>query len=179
MPIIAASTPRISARIADIKVFDGKFQPLPIAFDTPFDDNKNGKVDPGEYAPFNVQALTTPEGKHHIFVAYAKTQACNKEGLEKKECRKGELYAGEEDTSKPGQGRLAEFTEDGKLVAVWNDGGKLSAPWGMAYAPDHFGALSGKLLVGNFGSGNIAAFDPKTHEFVDDDARCQRQARQN
>ena len=119
---------------AGIKVFDGKFQPLSITFDTPFDDNKNGKVDPGEYAPYNVQALTTPGGEHHIFVAYAKTQACNKEGLEKKECKKGEMYVGKEDTSKPGQGRLAEFTEDGKLVAVWKDGGHLSAPWGMAYA---------------------------------------------
>ena len=152
---------------ADIKVFDGKFQPLAITFDTPFDDNKNGKVDPGEYAPFNIQALTTPGGEHHMFVTYAKTQACNKEGIEKKECKKGEMYVGEEDTSKPGYGRLAEFTEDGKLVAVWNDGNQLSAPWGMAYAPENFGPMAGKLLVANFGNGTIAAFDAETHNFVD------------
>ena len=154
-------------RHADMRVFDGAFKPLALTFDTPFDDNHNGRVDAGEYAPFNVQALTTPEGEHHLFVAYAKTQPCNREGLKKHACKKGELYAGEEDTSKPGQGRLAEFTEDGKLVAVWNDGGKLSAPWGMAYAPKNFGALSGMLLVANFGSGTIAAFDPATHHFVD------------
>jgi hypothetical protein len=59
---------------------------------------------------------------------------------------------GEEDTSKPGLGRVAEFTEDGKLVAVWNDGEKLSAPWGVVFAPkEGFGALSGHLLVANFG----------------------------
>lgn len=150
-----------------IKTYDGAFQPLPVVFDMPFDENKNGKVDPGEYTPFNIQALTTPDGDHHLFVAYAKTQACTQEGIEKKDCKKGELYAGEEDTSKPGYGRLAEFTEDGKLIAVWNDGGHLSAPWGMAFAPENFGALSGKLLVANFGSGTVTAFDPATHDFVD------------
>lgn len=144
-----------------VEVFGSDFKRLPVKFDMPFDENKNHKVDPGEYAPFNIQAM----GKH-LFVAYAKTQACTEEGIKNQDCKKGELYAGEEDTSKPGYGRLAEFTEDGKLVAVWNDGGKLSAPWGLAYAPENFGTLSGKLLVANFGSGTIAAFDPKTRNFV-------------
>ena len=152
---------------AGIEVFDAQFKPLHVTFDAPFDDNKNGHVDAGEYAPFNVQSLTTPHGEHHVFVTYAKTQLCNAEGLEKHECKKGEIYAGEEDTSKAGQGRLAEFTEDGKLVAVWKDGGRLSAPWGVAYAPADFGALSGTLLVANFGSGAIIAFDPDTHTYRD------------
>jgi uncharacterized protein (TIGR03118 family) len=151
---------------AGIEIFNGKFEPVAIKFDMPFDSNKNGKVDAGEYAPFNVQALTTPGGENHIFVTYAKTQSCPKEEIAKKTCKKGEIFAGEEDTSKPGYGRLAEFTEDGKLVAVWNDGGKLSAPWGMAYAPADFGALSGKLLVANFGNGTIAAFDSTTRSFL-------------
>ncbi len=150
-----------------IKVFDGKFQPMDVVFDQPFDDNKNGKVDPGEYAPFNIQMLVTPEGHHHMYVAYAKTQACPKEEIAKKTCKKGELFIGEEDTSKPGYGRMAEFHQNGDLVNTWNDGGKLSAPWGMAYAPENFGKLSGTLLVANFGSGLIAAYDPKTRDFVD------------
>lgn len=150
-----------------IKTFDGEFNPLSITFDAPFDENQNGHVDAGEYAPFNVQALTTPSGDNRVFVAYAKTQPCPKAAAKKGECRLGELFVGEEDTSKPGYGRLAEFTEDGKLVAVWNDGGKLSAPWGIALAPANFGALSNLLLVSNFGDGTIAAFDPETRQFVD------------
>lgn len=150
-----------------IEVFGGDFKPVALTFDTPFDDNKNGKFDAGEYAPFNVQALTTPAGEHHIFVAYALTQLCPDEEIAKGTCKKGALFEGEEETSKPGHGRLAEFGEDGKLIAVWKDAGHLSAPWGMTYAPANFGALSGKLLVGNFGDGTIAAFDPKTREFVD------------
>lgn len=146
----------------DIRVFDGKFKPVAMTFDMPFDDNKNGKVDPGEYAPFNIQSLNG-----HLFVAYAKTQACPEEEIKNGACKKGELFVGEEDTAKPGQGRIAEFTEEGKLVAVWNDGGKLSAPWGMAFAPANFGALSNTLLVGNFGDGTIAGYDAKTRAFVD------------
>lgn len=150
-----------------IHVYGGSFKPEDIKFDTPFDDNKNGKVDPGEYAPFNIQQLVTPAGESHIFVTYAKTQACPKEEIKKKTCKKNELFVGEEDTSKPGQGRLAEFSEDGKLIAVWNDGGQLSAPWGVAYAPANFGALSGHLLVANFGSGTIAAYDAESKAFKD------------
>src|SRR5262249_33825304 len=130
-------------------------------------ENKNGQVDAGEYAPFNIQALTTPAGEHHLFVMYAKTQHCPAAEIKKDTCKKGEIFAGEEDTTKSGHGRLAEFDEDGHLIAVWNDGGKLSAPWGVAYAPEGFGALSGSLLVANFGDGSIAAYDAKTHNFID------------
>lgn len=150
-----------------VKVFNGKFESMAIKFDQPFDENNNGRVDPGEYAPFNVQGLTTPAGTYHLFVTYAKTQPCPAEEIGKA-CQEGELFVGEEDTSAPGMGRMAEFDDDGKLIAVWNDGGKLSAPWGMAYAPEQgFGALSGTLLVANFGDGTIAGYDPKTREFVD------------
>lgn len=150
-----------------IRVYDASFKPANVTFDMPFDDNKNGKVDAGEYAPFNIQALTSPEGRKHLFVTYAKTQACPPEEVTKNTCAEGELFAGEEDTSKPGQGRLAEFTEDGRLFAVWDDGGKLSAPWGVAFAPADFGTLSGTLLVGNFGDGTIAAYTSSTRSFFD------------
>ena len=144
---------------AGIESYDGTFKPLSIAFDQPFDSNKNGKVDPGEYAPFNIQALTTPAGENHLFVTYAKTQPCPKEEIGKA-CKKGKMFVGEEDTSKPGQGKLAEFSEQGKLIATWDGAGLLSAPWGLAFAPARFGEASGALLVANFGDGTITAFDP-------------------
>jgi uncharacterized protein (TIGR03118 family) len=124
-------------------------------------------VDAGEYAPFNIQGLTTPAGDYRLFVTYAKTQACPEEEVAKGTCAKGALFVGEEDTAQPGSGRLAEFDENGKLIATWNDGGHLSAPWGLAFAPKDFGALSGSLLVANFGDGTIAAYDPKTKTFLD------------
>ena len=150
-----------------IRTYDGQFNPVDLVFDTPFDSNKNGMVDPGEYAPFNIQALKTPNGDNHLFVTYAKTQPCPKDAVKERACVKDALFVGEEDTSQPGYGRVAEFTEDGKLVAIWPDDGRLSAPWGIAFAPDDFGALSDALLVGNFGDGQIAAYDAKTRQFID------------
>lgn len=145
-----------------IRVYDGSFKQIDVKFDNPFDDNKNGVVDAGEYAPFNIQAL-----KDSIFVAYAKTQPCPAEEVKAGACKEGELFVGEEDTSKPGLGKVAEFDENGKLKAVWEDAGKLSAPWGVAFAPANFGALSNALLVTNFGDGTIAAYDATTRKFVD------------
>ncbi len=150
-----------------IKVYDKTFKPVDMKFDNPFDDNKNGVVDAGEYAPFNVQALATPGGQQHIFVTYAMTQTCPEEEVAKKTCAEGEIFAGEEDTSRPGYGRLAEFTEEGKLYAVWDDESRLSAPWGLAFTPNDFGALSNTLLVSNFGDGKIVAFSPEKHNYVD------------
>ena len=73
----------------------------------------------------------------------------------------------------PGAGRIAEFDLDGKLVATWDGRGTLNAPWGMAAAPANFGALSGTLLVGNFGDydeggsqGAITAFDRPSRSAV-------------
>jgi uncharacterized protein (TIGR03118 family) len=45
-------------------------------------------------------------------------------------------------------------------------GSWLNAPWGVAMAPSNFGALSSMLLIGNFGSGLIAAFNPASGDFV-------------
>jgi uncharacterized protein (TIGR03118 family) len=150
-----------------IRVYDSTFKSLPLRFDLPFDHNGNHRVDPGEYAPFNIQTLITPAGQSHVFVAYAKTQPCPVAAVTSGSCAAGDLFAGEEETSQPGSGRLAEFTEDGKLVAIWPDAGHLSAPWGVAYAPARFGALSNALLVANFGTGTIAGYDAVTRRFID------------
>lgn len=98
-----------------------------------------------EYKPFNVQTLGDS-----VFVAYAEWEE-----------------PGEEEPA-PGEGKIAEFTPDGKLVAKWDGGRYLNAPWGMAMAPkDGFGVASGDLLVSNFGDGTIAVLDSQTHKAKD------------
>ena len=37
--------------------------------------------------------------------------------------------------------------------------GQLNAPWGLALAPASFGSFGGDLLVGNFGDGQINAYE--------------------
>jgi uncharacterized protein (TIGR03118 family) len=127
----------------------------PSAFASPF--AAAGAARPGDYAPFNIQALTGADGTS-LFVAYAKTQA-DPENL-------NQILGGEE-VHGTGFGRLAQFDTSGGLIQTWDDRGMLNAPWGMAYAPADFGTYSGDLLVGNFGDGTIVAFDPATHTAID------------
>ena len=65
-----------------------------------------------------------------------------------------------------GLGGIAEFDLDGNLIATWEGGDFLNAPWGFVLAPDDFGQFSNSLLVSNF-DGTIVAFDPETRAPID------------
>jgi len=72
------------------------------------------------------------------------------------------------DVPGPGNGHVAAYDLDGHLVKDFADGSHLDSPWGLALAPAQgFGAMSGALLVANFGDGTISAFDPKTGAYRD------------
>ena len=106
---------------------------------------------PAGYAPFNVQNLN-----NKLYVTYAKQDA-----------------AKHDDVSGTGNGFVDVFDTSGnmlqRLATGSGAGGTLDAldsPWGVAQAPTGFGAFSGDLLVGNFGSGRIDALDPTTGAFL-------------
>ncbi len=61
-----------------------------------------------------------------------------------------------------GMGFVASYTPDGKLVRSFATGSWLNVPWGIALAPCDFGAFSHDLLVGQFGSGQIVAYNIST-----------------
>jgi uncharacterized protein (TIGR03118 family) len=60
-------------------------------------------------------------------------------------------------------GAVAEFTNDGTFVsqlgADTTSQGPLQSPWGLAFIQQGFGEFSGDLLVGNFSSGQIDAYN--------------------
>jgi uncharacterized protein (TIGR03118 family) len=123
-----------------IEVFDGAFNALalnPAAF-------KDAAV-PAGYGPFNVQNIG---GK--IYVTWAKQDA-----------------AKHDEVAGAGLGYVSIFTMAGKLTGRLQHGNWLNAPWGLAMAPNNFGVLSNTLLVGQFGSGTIVAFDPATGKVKD------------
>jgi uncharacterized protein (TIGR03118 family) len=91
------------------------------------------------YAPFGIQAIGD-----HIFVSYAKQDK-----------------AGEDEIAGHGRGFVDEYDLQGNLVERVAHRGQLNAPWGLALAPDTFGRFSGDLLVGNFGDGQINAYEAK------------------
>jgi uncharacterized protein (TIGR03118 family) len=75
----------------------------------------------------------------------------------------GQLYVTYEGPSFQG-GAVAEFNTDGTFVrqiAYNGTRGRLQAPWGVTMAPSSFGKFSNDLLVGNFTSGRINAYNAK------------------
>jgi uncharacterized protein (TIGR03118 family) len=86
----------------------------------------------------------------------------------------GQLYvtfamqdmARHDDVKGPGHGFIDVFDLSGTLIQRFPSSGSLNSPWGLALAPANFGPLSQDLLVGNFGDGQIHAFDPSTGAFL-------------
>lgn len=58
-----------------------------------------------------------------------------------------------------GNGYVDVFDADGSLVTRFASKGSLDSPWAIVQAPAGTGALSGDLLVGNFGDGSIGVYN--------------------
>ncbi|MEV0432795.1 TIGR03118 family protein [Nocardia sp. NPDC050413] len=158
-----------------IRTFDKFWQPVattgfanPFATGKPIDPaspEKGNKAVPGDPAPFNITTVGS-----RVFVSYAVTKADKKdpEAFDKGEEVSLDAKADEAADGTPDKGKVAEFDAAGKLVRIIDDGGRLNAPWAVTIAPSNFGALSGKLLIGNSGGlGRVLAFDDTTGTFVD------------
>lgn len=125
-------------RGGSVDVFDTNFGVVNLAVDS-FKDNNI----PTGFAPFNVQNING-----EIYVSYAQQDAEKHDNLDG-----------------PGLGYVDVFNPDGTLDKRLEHGSWMNAPWGITMAPSRFGKFSNDILIGNFGSGNIAAFDPETGEF--------------
>lgn len=120
-----------------VEVYDSSWAPVTVP---------GGFVDtdlPSGYAPFNVQNIGG-----NVYVMFA---------------LQGEPP---DEVDGRGLGFVDEFDSGGNLLLRLQHGPWLNAPWGIAKAPANFGKFSNDLLAGNFGSGEIAAFDPSTGEFL-------------
>jgi uncharacterized protein (TIGR03118 family) len=100
---------------------------------------------PRGYAPFNIVPVS---GK--LFVTFAVQDASK-----------------HDDVAGMSRGIVDTFDLSGHFLQRFAQHGQLNAPWGVALAPASFGELAGSLLIGNFGNGQINAFNPATGEFID------------
>lgn len=137
----------------------------------PTNPDGGSKPRPGEPVPFNIHVLND-----RVFVMYCISQILrNDKGFI---VSAGQFFASKEDSLDaagedkaggfPNRGKLVEYNPQGELIRVYEDLGRLNAPWGVAIAPANFGLLSNMLLVSNFGgAGKIAAFNQVTGRFID------------
>jgi uncharacterized protein (TIGR03118 family) len=101
---------------------------------------------PAGYAPFGIANIGG-----QLYVSYAKQLA----------------PADVDEVTGVGNGFVDVFNTDGTLVRRFASNGVLDAPWGMVQAPAGFGPFGGDILIGNFGNGQIGAYDPGTGAFID------------
>lgn len=98
---------------------------------------------PAGYAPFNVQTING-----NVYVTYA-------------------IVTPGSPVPVPGNGGIVDvYNTSGTLIGRLITGGQLNDPWGLAIAPASFGSFGGDLLVGNFGNGEINAFNPSTGAYI-------------
>jgi uncharacterized protein (TIGR03118 family) len=95
---------------------------------------------PAGFVPFNIQNIGG-----NLYVTYAQL--------------------GPGGTPMPG-GFVDEYNSSGVLIKRIASDGPLSAPWGIVVAPANFGSFSNGLLIGNFGDGEIDAYDATTDMFL-------------
>ena len=125
-------------RKGKVAVYDSKFNPVHFGEDS-FDDEHA----PEGYAPFNVQNIGG-----NLYVSYAKQDA-----------------ARHDEVDGAGKGFVNVFTARGRFLNRLEHGPWMNAPWGLAQAPGDFGSHSHDVLVGQFGSGEILAFDAVSGAF--------------
>jgi uncharacterized protein (TIGR03118 family) len=122
-----------------IEKYDSYFHRVPISEEL-FDDDQ---LPPG-FAPFNIQGIGP-----NIYVTYAKQDA-----------------AKHDDVHGPGLGYVDVYSRQGRLLQRLQHGPWFNGPWGIVLAPTDFGEFSHTVLVGNFGAGTIAAFNPVTGRWL-------------
>jgi len=119
-------------RSGTVDVFDGGYNPVSLT-GTFTDPNPI----PG-FAPFGIALF----GTSNLWVSYALQDGAKHDPVHQ-----------------VGAGYIDIFTTDGEFVERFATGGNLNAPWGMVLTPPTFGPMANDFWIGNFGDGNINAFD--------------------
>ncbi len=137
-------------RMGKIAVFDSSFNPVTMSADRDGDNDRDDRGQsfedprlPRGYAPFNVQNIGG-----NLYVAFAKQDS-----------------AKHDEVAGAGMGFVDVFSPHGRLLHRLQAGPWFNAPWGLTLASSDFGAYSHDVLVGQFGSGQILAFDPVTGNY--------------
>ncbi len=126
-------------RSAKVEVYDTNFKSVHLG-----EDAFEAEGVPRGFAPFNVQNIGGT-----LFITYAKQDAPRHDPV-----------------GGDGLGFVELFTPSGKHIGHLEHGDWFNAPWGVVWTTRDFGEFSNAILVGNFRSGWIAAFNGFTHKFI-------------
>jgi len=125
---------------ATVEVYDGSYAPHSFGSNAFVDSSL-----PSGYAPFNVQNI----GNNRLVVTYAKQDANR-----------------HDDVPGPGNGYVDVYDTQGNLQFRLTHVLYLNSPWGVVVAPSTFSGFANDLLIGNFGSGLITAYNASTGAWI-------------
>jgi uncharacterized protein (TIGR03118 family) len=140
-------------RSGKVEVYDTSFKRVHLdddAFNSSGDCDRDDHHDcddrriPDGFAPFNIQNIGGS-----LFVTYAKQDGPRHDPV-----------------GGDGAGFVEIFTPEGRNIGHLEHGDWMNAPWGVVWTTRDFGEFSNAILVGNFRSGWIAAFNGFTHKFL-------------
>ncbi|HEX3476587.1 MAG TPA: TIGR03118 family protein [Kofleriaceae bacterium] len=128
----------------EVEVYDSNFKEIS-------HDGKHGKMFhdpqmPKDYAPFGIANIN-----EDLFVTFAK---------------RSKDKPREEEEHGDGLGIVDVFKTNGELIHRFASHHRLNAPWGVTMATKNFGKFAGAILIGNFGNGQINAFDYRSGNFL-------------
>ena len=126
-------------RSAKVEVYDTNFTRMNLG-----DEAFVAEEVPAGFAPFNIQNIGGT-----LFVTYAKQDAPRHDPV-----------------GGDGLGFVELFSPAGVHIGHLQHGDWFNAPWGVVWTTRDFGEFSNAILVGNFRSGWIAAFNGFTHKFI-------------
>ena len=126
-------------RSAKVEVYNTNFKRVDLG-----EDAFQAEDIPDGFAPFNIQNIGGT-----LFVTYAKQDAARHDPV-----------------GGDGLGFVELFTPAGRHIGQLEHGTWFNAPWGVVWTTRDFGEFSNAILVGNFRSGWIAAFNGFTHKFI-------------
>jgi uncharacterized protein (TIGR03118 family) len=142
-------------RAGTVEVYDTNFQRVGFNEDNHGNSHRDGGAlfsedafndddIPDGFAPFNIQNIGGS-----LFVTYAKQDAARHDPV-----------------GGDGLGFVDIFSTTGELEGRLEHGNWFNAPWGVVWTPRDFGEFSNTILVGNFRSGWIAAFNGFSKKFI-------------
>jgi uncharacterized protein (TIGR03118 family) len=122
-----------------IEAYDGSYHPHSFGSNAFMDTSL-----PTGYTPFNIQLVGS-----NLLVSYAKQNSS-----------RTFVVPG------PGNGYVDVYDTSGNLLLRMQHNLYMNAPWGLVQAPASFSGLSNDLLIGQFGSGAITAYNLTTGAWI-------------
>jgi uncharacterized protein (TIGR03118 family) len=173
--LICGWNPAVDPDNAVIVIDNSTLTPFPASYDDlTMARNKYGQmviyaVDSGISATQSNNDVEIYDGNFNLLDRFGDPNAPSDQTAYSARIVKGKVYVTYAGFTPQDGGVVDIFDTEGNMLrrfAANSSNGPLQAPWEVKLAPDNFGWVSQKLLIGEVDSGQISVFNPETGEYL-------------